>query len=101
MDIDLRWGGDPDITIAVEALAASFAIQLRDFQLFTVVRAIFQLSEEIPCISSVVVALLSDPKPKIGYTLKVVGGSLTAIPGISDRIRQQDIVNSIVSDILE
>ncbi|KMZ76118.1 putative Calcium lipid binding protein [Zostera marina] len=99
MDIDLRWGGDPDITISVEALAASFPIQLRDFQLFTVIRAIFQLSEEIPCFSAVVVSLLSDPKPKIGYTLKAVGGSLTAIPGISDMIR--DIVNSIVSDTLE
>ena len=26
------------------------------------------------------------PKPRIDYTLKAVGGSLTAIPGISDMI---------------
>lgn len=34
--------------------------QLKDLQVFTVVRAIFQLSDEIPCISAVVVALLAE-----------------------------------------
>jgi len=37
-----------------------FWLQLKDLQVFTVVRVIFQLAEEIPCISAVVVALLSD-----------------------------------------
>lgn len=99
MDIDLRWGGDPSIILAVEALVASLPIQLKDLQVFTVIRVIFQLSEEIPCISAVVVALLAEPKPKIDYTLKAVGGSLTAIPGLSDMI--DDTVESIVSDMLQ
>ncbi|KAH0456872.1 hypothetical protein IEQ34_014779 [Dendrobium chrysotoxum] len=99
MDIDLRWGGDPSIILAVEALVASLPIQLKDLQVFTIVRVIFQLSDEIPCISAVVVALLSEPKPRIDYTLKAVGGSLTAIPGLSDMI--DDTVHSIVSDQLE
>lgn len=100
MDIDFRWGGDPSIVLAVEAaLVASIPIQLKDLQVFTVVRVIFQLAEEIPCISAVVVALLSDPKPRIDYTLKAVGGSLTAVPGISDMI--DDTVNSIVTDMLQ
>lgn len=99
MDIDLRWGGDPSIILAVEALVASLPIQLKDLQVFTVIRVIFQLSEEIPCISAVVVALLAEPKPRIDYTLKAVGGSLTAIPGLSDMI--DDTVNSIVTDMLQ
>ncbi|XP_073023454.1 calcium-dependent lipid-binding protein-like [Primulina eburnea] len=100
MDIDLRWGGDPDISLAVEAaLVASIPIQLKDLQVFTVVRAIFQLADEIPCISAVVVALLAEPKPRIDYTLKAVGGSLTAIPGLSDMI--DDTVNSIITDMLQ
>ncbi|KAL2515196.1 Calcium-dependent lipid-binding (CaLB domain) family protein [Forsythia ovata] len=100
MDIDLRWGGDPSIILAVEAaLVASIPIQLKDLKVFTVVRAIFQLVDEIPCISAVVVALLSEPKPRIDYTLKAVGGSLTAIPGISDMI--DDTVNSIITDMLQ
>lgn len=100
MDIDLRWGGDPSIILAVEAaLVASIPIQLKDLQVFTVVRAIFQLSDEIPCISAVVVALLAEPEPRIDYTLKAVGGSLTAIPGISDMI--DDTVDTIVKDLLQ
>ncbi|XP_015893093.1 calcium-dependent lipid-binding protein [Ziziphus jujuba] len=100
MDIDFRWGGDPSIILAVEAaLVASIPIQLKDLQVFTVVRVIFQLAEEIPCISAVVVALLSEPKPRIDYTLKAVGGSLTAIPGISDMI--DDTVDTIVTDMLQ
>ncbi|KAI6703925.1 hypothetical protein NL676_013061 [Syzygium grande] len=87
MDIDFRWGGDPSIVLAVQtALGASIPIQLKDLQVFTVVRVIFQLADEIPCISAVVAALLSEPEPRIDYTLKAVGGSLTTIPGLSDMI---------------
>ncbi|XP_016508700.1 calcium-dependent lipid-binding protein isoform X1 [Nicotiana tabacum] len=100
MDIDLRWGGDPNIVLSVQAaMVASIPIQLKDLQVFTVIRIIFQLAEDIPCISAVVVALLSEPKPRIDYTLKAIGGSLTALPGISDMI--DDTVNSIVTDMLE
>lgn len=35
------------------------------------------------------------PKPRIDYTLKAIGGSLTAIPGLSDMI---DV--SIMSNLL-
>ncbi|MCI00755.1 synaptotagmin-4-like, partial [Trifolium medium] len=98
-DIDFRWGGDPNIVLAVEALVASIPIQLKDLQVFTIIRVIFQLADEIPCISAVVVALLAEPKPRIDYTLKAVGGSLTALPGISDMI--DDTVTSIVTDMLQ
>lgn len=98
MDIDFRWGGNPSIILAVDAVVASLPIQLKDLEVYTVIRVIFQLSEDIPCISAVVVALLADPEPKIQYTLKAIGGSLTAVPGLSDMI--DDTVNSIVSDML-
>lgn len=72
--------------------------------------------------------LFFQPKPRIDYTLKAVGGSLTAIPGLSDMIdvsfchirvftsmvvcfsvdsfcfslsNGQDTVNSIVTDMLQ
>lgn len=144
---------------------AEFMLQLKDLQVFTVIRVVFQLADEIPCISAVVVSLLSEvniffklifeiieliscvrywinylttvnylqfpivldqPKPKIDYTIKAVGGSLTAIPGLSDMIEVsflmqlliliffpqmrnsfialfinvQDTVNTIVTDML-
>ncbi|GAA0187111.1 membrane trafficking regulatory protein [Lithospermum erythrorhizon] len=100
MDIDFRWGGDPNIVLGVVAAkVANLPIQLKDLQVFTVIRVIFQLAEEIPCISAVVVALLADPKPRIDYTLKAIGGSLTAMPGLNDMI--DDTVDSIVNDTLQ
>lgn len=38
----------------------NFWVQLKDLKVFTIIRVIFQLAEEIPCISAVVVALLAE-----------------------------------------
>ncbi|KVH91188.1 C2 calcium-dependent membrane targeting [Cynara cardunculus var. scolymus] len=83
MDMDFRWGGNPDIVLGVDTGVASLPIQLKDLQVFTIIRVIFQLCEEIPCISAVV----------------AIGGSLTAIPGLSDMI--EDTVTSIITDMLQ
>ncbi|CAN6307276.1 unnamed protein product [Urochloa humidicola] len=99
MGIDFRWGGDPNIILAVETLVASLPIQFKNLQVYTIIRAVFQLSDEIPCISAVVVALLAEPKPRIDYVLKAVGGSLTAMPGLSDMI--DDTVASLITDMLQ
>ncbi|KAL2635565.1 hypothetical protein R1flu_007044 [Riccia fluitans] len=100
MDLDFRWGGDPSIVLGVYTMiGAVLPVQLKNFKFFATIRLIFQLSEEMPCISAVVVALLAKPKPEIKYTFKVVGGSLTAVPGLSDMIR--DLVENIVTDTLQ
>ncbi|KAJ7299878.1 hypothetical protein O6H91_Y124200 [Diphasiastrum complanatum] len=39
------------------------------------------------------------PKPEVKYILKVIGGSLTALPGLADMIK--DLVESIVVDTLQ
>lgn len=100
MDLDFKWGGDPSIILAVQTLVgANLPIQLKNLRIFTTVRVIFKLAEDIPCISGVVVALLAKPKPEIRYTLKLVGGSLSSVPGISDMIK--NIVETVVSDMLQ
>lgn len=35
-------------------------IQFKNLQVYTIIRVVFQLSDEIPCISAVVVALLAE-----------------------------------------
>ncbi|CAM6114039.1 unnamed protein product [Calypogeia fissa] len=100
MDLDFKWGGDPSIVLGVHTLVgAVLPVQLKNFSFFATVRVMFQLCEEIPCISAVVVALLAKPKPEIKYTFKVIGGSLTAVPGLSDMIR--DLVENIITDQLQ
>ncbi|MBA0610103.1 hypothetical protein Godav_010995 [Gossypium davidsonii] len=49
--------------------------------------------------AALVASIPIQPKRRIDYTLKAVGGSLTAVPGISDMI--DDTVNSIVTDMLQ
>lgn len=39
-----------------------------------------------PSIPTTTTIFSFQPKPRIDYTLKAVGGSLTAIPGLSDMI---------------
>ncbi|KAK8459290.1 hypothetical protein SEVIR_2G117100v4 [Setaria viridis] len=53
----------------------------------------------ILAVDAAVASLPIQPEPKIQYTLKAIGGSLTAVPGLSDMI--DDTVNSIVSDMLQ
>lgn len=38
------------------------------------------------CYITLIIYIQIQPKPRIDYTLKAVGGSLTAIPGLSDMI---------------
>ncbi|KAJ7546329.1 hypothetical protein O6H91_08G035800 [Diphasiastrum complanatum] len=100
MDLDFRWGGDASIILGIQTLVgASLPIQLKNVQFFATVRTIFQLAEDIPCISAVVVALLAKPKPEVKYLLKLIGGSLTAVPGLSDMIK--DMVENILVDTLQ
>lgn len=100
MDLDFKWGGDPSIILALQTpVGANLPIQLKNLRFFATVRVIFKLAEDIPCISGVVVALLAKPKPEIRYTLKLIGGSLSGVPGISDVIK--NIVESAVADSLE
>ena len=37
------------------------------------------------------------PKPRFDYTLKAVGGSLTAVPGLSDMIEVSFLYNQIAT----
>ncbi|XP_035830775.1 uncharacterized protein LOC118480173 [Helianthus annuus] len=90
----------------IEEVVTAVANELKDLQVFTFIRVIFQLCEEIPCISAIVVALLFEPEPKIDYTLKAVGGSLAAIHGLFDMIDVYLMcsgytVKTIVKDMLE
>ncbi|XP_002985728.2 synaptotagmin-5 [Selaginella moellendorffii] len=100
MDMDFRWNGDASIILGIQTLVgASLPVQLKNLKFFATIRVIFQLSENIPCISAVVVALLAKPKPEVKYTLKVIGGSLTGVPGLADMIK--DLVEDAITDQLE
>eukprot|EP00271_Cylindrocystis_brebissonii_P015740 TRINITY_DN38732_c0_g1_i1.p1 TRINITY_DN38732_c0_g1~~TRINITY_DN38732_c0_g1_i1.p1 ORF type:complete len:470 (-),score=85.46 TRINITY_DN38732_c0_g1_i1:1786-3195(-) len=96
LDIDFKWGGDPSIIVALGTAIVDLPVQLKSLKVFATARIILELTGKIPCIGAVVASLLAKPKPLVGYTLKAVGGSLTALPGVATLI--DDVVQGILGD---
>jgi hypothetical protein len=48
------------ISLTVYRVYLHVPIQFKNLQVYTIIRVVFQLSDEIPCISAVVVALLAE-----------------------------------------
>uniref|UniRef100_A0A7I4EFI1 Uncharacterized protein n=1 Tax=Physcomitrium patens TaxID=3218 RepID=A0A7I4EFI1_PHYPA len=99
MDMDFKWAGTGDIVLNIGFMGSKLPVQLKNLSFFATIRVIFQLSEEIPCISALVVALLSKPKFQVSYKLNVLGGFNNNLPGLSDMI--EDMVESSIADQLE
>eukprot|EP00850_Spirogloea_muscicola_P024087 SM000437S15696 [mRNA] locus=s437:30223:32473:- [translate_table: standard] len=99
MDVDFKWGGNPSIVLAIRTLAlAALRVQLKDLKFFATMRLIFRLSETLPCVAAVVSSILATPKPVISYTLKAVGGSVKAVPGLGNMV--DDLIWGSINDIL-
>lgn len=98
LDFDVKWGGDPHIALIIQTLVVRITVQLRNLKFFARVRLIVQLIGESPCVGAVVVSLLATPKPKIEYSLKAIGGSLNAIPGVAGMI--DEVVQGSLTDML-
>ncbi|XP_024364591.1 calcium-dependent lipid-binding protein isoform X2 [Physcomitrium patens] len=99
MDMEFKWGGSGEIVLNIGFMRTKLPVQLKNLSFFATIRVIFQLSEVIPCISALVVALLPKPKFQIGYKLNVIGGNNANLPGLGDMI--EDLVNSTVADQVE
>lgn len=99
MDLDFFWGGDPSIILQITALAAKLQVQLKDLEFRATLRLIFQLGNELPCISAIVLSMLAKPKMFIQYELKAIGGNLTAIPGLAGQI--DDMIRGAIESTLQ
>nr|GMC58598.1 synaptotagmin-5-like [Ipomoea batatas] len=66
-------------------MGVALPVQVKNIGFTGVFRLILRpLVDELPCFGAVCVSLRH--KKKLDFTLKVIGGDLTAIPGISDAI---------------
>ncbi|KAF6150671.1 hypothetical protein GIB67_020754, partial [Kingdonia uniflora] len=72
-------------------------IQVKNIGFTGVFRLIFKpLVEEIPCVRAVSYSLRG--KKKLNFTLKVVGGDLSSIPGLADAI--EETITDVVEDTI-
>ncbi|XP_019153553.1 PREDICTED: synaptotagmin-5-like [Ipomoea nil] len=86
MELEMQWDGNPNIVLDIKTyLGVALPVQVKNIGFTGVFRLIFRpLVEELPCFGAVCVSLRQ--KKKLDFTLKVVGGDLSTIPGMSDAI---------------
>jgi hypothetical protein len=86
MELEMNWDANPSIILDVKTrLGVALPIQVKDIGFTGIFRLIFKpLVEELPCFGAVCFSLRK--KKKLDFRLKVIGGEISAIPGISDAL---------------
>lgn len=86
MELEMQWDGNPNIVLDINTLVGvGLPIQVKNIGFTGVFRLIFKpLVAELPCFGAVCYSLRH--KKNLDFTLKVVGGDISAIPGVSDAI---------------
>lgn len=98
MELEMNWDANPSIILDVKTrLGVGLPIQVKDIGFTGVFRLIFKpLVEELPCFGAVCFSLRQ--KKKLDFKLKVIGGDISAIPGISAAL-EETIKNAIEDSI--
>uniref|UniRef100_A0A2C9W634 Uncharacterized protein n=2 Tax=Manihot esculenta TaxID=3983 RepID=A0A2C9W634_MANES len=88
MEMEMQWDGNPNIVLDINTrVGVALPIQVKNIAFTGVFRLIFKpLVEEFPGFGAISYSLRQ--KKKLDFTLKVIGGELSAIPGISDAIEE-------------
>ncbi|KAL9339656.1 hypothetical protein Peur_068671 [Populus x canadensis] len=98
MELEMNWDGNPSIILGIKTrFGVSLPVQVKDIGFTGVFRLIFKpLVPEFPCFGAICYSLRQ--KKKMDFTLKVVGGDISAIPGLDDAI-QETIRNAVEDSI--
>ncbi|XP_012857724.1 PREDICTED: synaptotagmin-4-like [Erythranthe guttata] len=96
MELDLQWDGNPNIVLDIKTrVGVALPIQVKNIGFTGVFRLIFKpLVDEIPCFGAVCYSLRE--KRNLDFTLKVVGGDISSIPGISTAL--EDTIRDAIED---
>lgn len=88
MELELQWDGNPKIYLDIKTrVGIALPIQVKNIGFTGIFRIIFKpLVDEFPCFGALCYSLRE--KKKLDFTLKVVGGDLSSIPGISDALEE-------------
>ncbi|XVF35622.1 hypothetical protein REPUB_Repub18cG0161900 [Reevesia pubescens] len=96
MELELQWDGNPNIVLNINTrLGVALPVQVKNIGFTGVFRLIFKpLVDQFPCFGAVCYSLRE--KKDLDFKLKVVGGDISTIPGISDAI--EDTIRNAVED---
>ncbi|KAK7292025.1 hypothetical protein RIF29_07650 [Crotalaria pallida] len=86
MELEMNWDGNPSIILDIKTLVGvALPVQVKNIGFTGVFRLIFKpLVDEFPGFGAISYSLRQ--KKKLDFTLKVIGGDLSTIPGLSDAI---------------
>lgn len=86
MELEMQWDGNPSIVLDIKTrIGVGLPVQVKNIGFTGVFRLIFKpLVDEFPCFGAVCFSLRE--KKKLDFTLKIVGGDISAIPGIADAL---------------
>uniref|UniRef100_A0A5B6ZC62 Putative synaptotagmin-5 n=1 Tax=Davidia involucrata TaxID=16924 RepID=A0A5B6ZC62_DAVIN len=86
MELEMQWDGNPSIVLDIKTrLGVGLPVQVKNIGFTGIFRLIFKpLVNEFPCFGAICFSLRQ--KKKLDFTLKVVGGDISSIPGLSDAI---------------
>ncbi|ESR63622.1 Synaptotagmin-4 [Citrus sinensis] len=98
MELEMQWDGNPNIVLDIRTrVGVGLPVQVKNIGFTGVFRLIFKpLVDEFPCFGAVAYSLRE--KKDLDFTLKVVGGDISSIPGISDAI-EETIIDAIEDSI--
>ncbi|XP_038890283.1 synaptotagmin-5-like [Benincasa hispida] len=82
MELEMQWDGNQSIILDIKTrLGVALPVQVKNLGFTGVFRLIFKpLVDEFPCFGAVCFSLRQ--KKKLDFTLKVIGGDISAIPGL-------------------
>ncbi|KGN60714.1 synaptotagmin-5 [Cucumis sativus] len=82
MEFEMQWDGNQSIILDIKTrLGVALPVQVKNLGFTGVFRLIFKpLVDEFPCFGAVCFSLRQ--KKKLDFTLKVIGGDISAIPGL-------------------
>ncbi|XP_073151746.1 synaptotagmin-5-like isoform X1 [Henckelia pumila] len=86
MELEMQWDGNPSIILDIKTyVGVALPVQVKNIGFTGIFRLIFRpLVDEFPCFGAVCFSLRK--KKKLDFTLKVIGGDISTIPGLSDAI---------------
>ncbi|XP_022137630.1 synaptotagmin-4-like [Momordica charantia] len=86
LELEMQWDGNPNIVLDIKTkVGVSLPVQVKDIAFTGLFRLIFKpLVDEFPCFGAVCYSLRK--KKNLDFKLKIVGGDISSIPGVSDAI---------------
>ncbi|KVH87916.1 C2 calcium-dependent membrane targeting [Cynara cardunculus var. scolymus] len=88
MELEMQWDGNPNVVLDIlTRVGVALPIQVKNIAFTGLFRLIFKpLVAEFPCFGAVLFSLRE--KKQLDFTLKVIGGDLSALPGVSEAIEE-------------